>query len=246
MSENTDRTFKQYIEVSVTFDETQDPTAVWQGLWDAGISTKSHGNSVYSTNHFSQATTREVVQITCGVKSILTDHDQILTQTKDLLNALIGEDYWAEHLVTIPVEPTTYSRFNPSQFGFSEELMATFPNAHYWYSFKKDGHCDDIRWSPVSDEPYTYKSTNWVNIHGFNLTVNRDDEDNLITNLTFKLMLRTYSSTYLTESEEDTQVIIDALTKAVRSVAPCTLALGCQGQIEVEKVVSCQRFADGE
>lgn len=239
---DADRTYKQYIDVSIHFNEPQDPTAFWSALHKRGIAFKSYSNATYEATNFETNGTKLVHFITRNdpqtaerlVHQLPTALGDFETQLLDDLN--IDYEYYTE-----THETTNKSLFVPRSFAFSNDAIANFPFIESWYSHQaKSGWSDDLRWQP--DPELARIAAPNVNLLGFTASAEFDD-DSQLDGLVLRLMLTTKGKTLLDDSEADTATILDYITTHVSEVADCDLVFGCHGEIEVEKQVSCARFA---
>lgn len=254
MSEDATRTYRQYIEVTFNFDEPQEPKKLWDDMFKRGIATRGWSNSTYERTNFDPQDTKVVTELsstnahTGQTHTYLIDGELGFSQRK-LLEGL-GIHY-SHKEISMPVEVRPIGDYNPNMFAFSAAAIDNFPHCSKWYSHQTDW-VDDIKWRIEDMGDIVSNLYNWVNIHGLKLgiTTLSDDEDgdhaieeqDYITCLSFKFMLRTQVTTFLKDSEEDTQAIIDYLTLNMSEIAPVQIAYGCHGEVEVEKQVSCHRF----
>ena len=254
MTADTSRTYRQYIEVTINFDEAQEPKGLWAAMHERGISTKGWANASYARSNFDPLDTKVMTQLsatdahTGDTHTYLIDGD-LNFSTRNLLKGL-GIRY-SHKEISVPVEVKPIGDYNPHTFAFSAAAIDNFPHCTKWYSHQNDW-VDDIKWKPDERPEGVDSFSNWVNIHGLKLGIttlahdeegdHANEEQDYITCLTFKFMIRTQVSTFLKDSEDDTQAIIDYLTLNMSEIAPIQIAYGCHGEVEVEKQVSCHRF----
>lgn len=229
------RTFRQYIELNVVFDNEKKAREVWPILYENDIGLKGYEHNKFHFNNFTGQSTKKVVSVT----SLLSDEpyqmDSWPVGNTALLNRLIGVGNWSKETITIPNYDT--KEFRPAQFGIRERVF-TGTDLSSWYASDVEDAVEfynDLRFR---------KGDQSANIYNMQMTVKRCMPAGFISGLVFKVQISSQDQTLLDGCEDlVNDLILNTIVKACQEVGPITHSLSCKGEIEVEKAVSCNRFS---
>ncbi len=232
------RTFKQYIELDVTFDNEQKAREVWPVLYENDIGLKGYEHNKFHFNNFTGQSTKKVVSVTSLLCEEPHQMDSWPVGNTVLLNRLIGVGNWSKETITIPNYSTR--EFTPAQFGIRERVF-TGTDISSWFSSDVEDAVEfyhDLRFRKADGEPS-------ANIYNLQVSMKRStNHSDFITGLTFKVLISAPHQDLLDGCEElINDLILNTIVKACQEVAPITHSLSCNGEIEVEKAVSCNRFS---
>ncbi len=229
------RTFRQYIELNVAFDNEQKAREVWPVLYENDIGLKGYEHSKFHFNNFTGQSTKKVVSVT----SLLCDEpyqmDSWPPGNTALLNRLIGVGNWSRETITIPNYATR--EFVPAQFAIRERVFTGTDLSSWFSSDIEDGveFYHDLRFR---------KGEQSANIYSMTISRKRGGPSGFISGLVFKVQISSQDQTLLDGCEDlVNDLILNTIVKACQEVGPITHSLSCKGEIEVEKAVSCNRFS---
>lgn len=233
------RTFNQYIELKIEFEQPIKGNNIWSILYEHDVGLKTISQSNFHFNNFTNEQYREEYHVT----SILTENVVKLSPAewkgipRRLLNNLVGgSDRWSYEKVKVP--RSTFEDFKPYYFAIRERVFTMSPIRN-WYSHQKDNEFwNDLRFQLDDD------SEEWANIYNMAVTTSYTNRElNIVSGLEFKVQIRTQHKDLLDGCENHiNELILGTIVNACKEVGPITHSLSCAGEIEVEKAVSCNRF----
>lgn len=233
---DANRRYSQTITLTVNFDEEHPEQDVFRTLFRNKIGV-APAHQTFSLSHINQAGTKEVYRISSAFQPGTRDQDNLFPSDKDLLNFVLGKDNWDYVKISVPTEPTP---FKPRKWGIHEDLLTNAPfdsKMENWYSYKSETHVDDIK--------LVHPTLGTCNPHRFEFSYH-GDEDGGIHTLEFKMHISADNNDVLKGTEAETDYILQKIVNACSKVGDMTHSFGCIGEIEVEKVVSCGRYAHEE
>ena len=230
------RTYKQYIKLNIEFDECQLPNEVWPKLFNAGIAVKEGGHRDYSHKNFLTLKTKTMYRITSPLSVESYDLDYFSTENRELLNAICG-DLWSKERIT--VDNPFAGEFRPDHFGIRVDSLEGTSMSSWFSSREKDEWIDDIRCDEVGVELLNKK---YMNIYSLRVKVNYESGN--IKSMVFSMTLATDTQTMFTNNQPELDAtVIKTLGSACDKIGSYSQSFSCNGEIEVEKAISCSRFA---
>jgi len=233
---DANRRYSQTITLTVNFDEEHQKEDVFRTLFRNKVGV-ARAHETFSLSHINHAGTKEVYRITSAFQPGHIDQDNLFQADKNLLNFVLGKDNWDYVKVSVPTEPRP---FNPTRWGIHQDLLTNAPfdsEMTNWYSHSKESH--------VSDVKLVHPLLGTCNPHRFNFKYHGDEMDG-IHMLEFKMHISADNNDVLKGTEAETDYILQKIVNACSKVGDMTHSFGCVGEIEVEKTVSCGRFAHEE
>ena len=230
------RRYSQTITLTVNFDEEHPKEDVFRTLFRNKIGVGELHRD-FSLSNINQAGTKEVYRISSAFQPGTRDQDNLYQSDKDLLNFVLGKDNWDYVKIAVPTAPKP---FNPNKWAIHEDLLTKAPfdsTMENWYSHAKESYVCDIKLvHPLlgACNPHRFA----FNYHG--------DEFAGVNMLEFKMHISADNNDVLKGTEAETDYILQKIVNACSKVGDMTHSFGCVGEIEVEKVVSCGRYAHEE
>jgi len=230
-----DRRYSQTITLKVNFTNERPEGDVFRSLFRSKIGV-GEAHTGFSLSHLSNAGTKEVYRITSAFAPGNIDRDNLFSSDKELLNFMLGKGNWDYIKVHVPTEPTP---FRPSNWAIhishlnKEDWVC---DAKPWYSNQKE-YCTDIK--------MTHPEVGRCNPHRFSFKY-FGTTTGMIQDLEFKMHISTSDKDMLKASELETDSIMQTIVNACSKIGDMTHSFACIGEIEVEKVVSCGRYAHEE
>ena len=238
MGDDITRMFNQYIELTVEWDDAKKGREVWPILYEHDVGLKSYSNNKFHFNNFTGNKFKSMWKVT----SLLSDEPYLMedwpTGTTALLNRVLGSsDRWSKEKVTVP--NSNVRDFEPDQFAIRERVF-TMSELKYYYGDPGDlEFFNDLKYQPEGSETS-------ANIHGMTVQVqgrSYEGGHNFIKGMKFKIRVNSQDQSLFDGSESlINDLVLGTIVNACREVGPMTHTLSCQGEIEVEKAVSCNRF----
>ena len=137
------RTYKQYIELNVVFDDEKKAKEVWPTLYENDLALKCYSNDKFHYSNFTGNRSKKVISVT----SLLADAPHYMdtwpSGTTQLMNKMIGIGRWEKTTLTVPNDNIVV--FRPNQFAISERVFIG-TDLSSWYDSEDIEFFHDLRY----------------------------------------------------------------------------------------------------